>query len=162
MLDVWFARYQTLSDTWSLKLAGASQTASGPLFLSQQFYLGGAAFGRGYGSAEISGDNGLSGSLELRFDQKPNVRYLSGYQLYAFVDAGAVWNDGFRINDGLALVSAGGGVRFFLSDDLRADIGVAVPLNYRAPDNERRNARLLFSLSKTLKLCPERSQAHCL
>jgi len=31
---------------------------------------GGAAFGRGHGSAEIGGDNGIAGSLELRFDQK--------------------------------------------------------------------------------------------
>jgi hemolysin activation/secretion protein len=38
------------------------------LFTSQQFDLGGAAFGRGYGSAELSGDNGVAGSLERRFD----------------------------------------------------------------------------------------------
>jgi len=162
VLDVWFTRYQTLSDTWSFKLAAASQTASGPLFTSQQFYLGGASFGRGYGSAEISGDNGLAGSFELRFDQTLNFRYLTGYQLYGFVDAGAVWNDGFRLSDGLALTSAGGGVRVFLRDDLRADIGVAFPLSYRAPDNERRSARLLFSLSNALRLCPERSPARCL
>jgi hemolysin activation/secretion protein len=162
VLDFWFTRYQTLSDTWSVKLSAASQIASGPLFTSQQFYLGGAAFGRGYGSAEISGDNGLAGSFELRFDQKLNFRYLTGYQLYGFVDAGAAWNDGFSLSDGLALTSAGGGVRFFMWDDLRADIGVAFPLSYRAPDNERRSARLLFSLSNALKLCPERSQARCL
>ena len=77
--------------------AAASQTASRPLFISQQFYLGGLAFGRGYGAAEISGDNGLAGSLELRFDQKLNFRYWTGYQLYAFGDAGAVWNDGYRL-----------------------------------------------------------------
>ena len=47
------------------------------------------AFGRGYGSAEISGDNGIAGSLELRFDQKLNYRYWSGYQLYSFVDCGS-------------------------------------------------------------------------
>jgi hemolysin activation/secretion protein len=162
VLDLWFTRYQTLSNAWSVKLAAASQIASGPLFTSQQFYLGGAAFGRGYGSAEISGDNGLAGSFELRFDQKLNFRYLTGYQLYGFVDAGAAWNDGFSLNDGLALTSAGGGVRLFMWDDLRADIGVAFPLSYRAPDNERRSARLLFSLSNALKLCPERSQARCL
>jgi hemolysin activation/secretion protein len=161
-LDFWFTRYQTLSDAWSFKLAAASQTASGPLFTSQQFYLGGAAFGRGYGSAAVSGDNGLAGSFELRFDQKLNFSYLTGYQLYSFFDAGAAWNDGFRIRDGLALTSTGAGVRFFLRDDLRADIGVAFPLSYRAPDNERRSARLLFSLSNALKLCPERSQARCL
>ena len=69
-LNFWFTRYQTITDAWSLKIAAAGQTASGPLFLSQQFYLGGLAFGRGYGAAEISGDNGMAGSLELRFDQK--------------------------------------------------------------------------------------------
>jgi hemolysin activation/secretion protein len=156
VLDFWFTRYQTLTDAWSVKLSMASQTASGPLFTSQQFYLGGAAFGRGYGAAEISGDNGLAGSVELRFDQSLNWRYLSGYQLYSFFDAGAVWNDGYGIGDGLALTSAGGGVRFFIWDGLQADVGVAFPLSYRAPDNSTRSARLLFSLSNALKLCPER------
>ncbi len=162
VLNFWFTRYQTLSDAWSIKLATASQLASGPLFSSQQFYLGGLAFGRGYGSAEISGDNGIAGSFELRFDQKLNLRYLSGYQLYGFVDAGAVWNDPFNLGDGLSLTSAGGGVRFFLWNDLRADIGVAFPLSYRAPDNERRTARFLFSLSSALKLCPDRGRSSCL
>lgn len=162
VLNVWFTRYQTLNDAWSLKLSAASQTASRPLFTSQQFYLGGAAFGRGYGAAEISGDNGLAGSLELRFDQKLNFRYWSGYQLYAFGDAGAVWNDGYRLGDGLALTSAGAGVRLFLGNDLQADFGVAVPLSYRAPDNERRSPRFLFTLSSALRLCPERGKAGCL
>lgn len=161
VLDVWFTRYQTLSDAWSLKLSAAGQTASGPLFTSQQFYLGGAAFGRGYGSAETSGDNGIAGSLELRFDQRPNLSYLSGYQLYGFVDAGVAWNDGYGLNDGISLTSAGGGVRFFLWDDLRADVAVAFPLSYRAPDNERRSARLLFSFSNALKLCQERRESRC-
>jgi len=162
VLDVYFTRYQTLSDNWSAKFAMASQTASGPLFTSQQFYLGGAAFGRGYGAAEISGDNGLAGSFELRFDQRPNFRYLAGYQLYGFVDAGAVWNDGYHIGDGLALTSAGAGIRFFFWDDFQADLGVAFPLSYRAPDNTTRSARFLFSVSNALKLCPERGTGHCL
>jgi hemolysin activation/secretion protein len=162
VMDAWFARYQKLSDAWSVKIAAAGQIASGPLFLSQQFYLGGAAFGRGYGSAEISGDNGIAGSFELRFDQKLNFKYLSGYQLYSFVDAGAAWNDGFSYSDGLALTSAGAGVRFFLGGDLQADIAVAFPLSYRAPDNSSRSARLLFSLSNAFRYCPERGQTRCL
>lgn len=68
---------------------------------SQQFYLGGLAFGRGYGSAEISGDNGVAGTVELRFDQKSSYQDLNGYQLYGFVDAGLAWNDGYRPSDGL-------------------------------------------------------------
>ncbi len=162
VLNLWFTRYQTLNDAWSLKLSAASQTASRPLFTSQQFYLGGAAFGRGYGAAEISGDNGLAGSLELRFDQKLNFRYWSGYQLYAFGDAGAVWNDGYRLSDGLALTSAGAGVRFFLPEDFQADLGVAVPLSYRAPDKQRRSPRFLFTLSSAFRLCPERGRGGCL
>ncbi|MBV9461243.1 MAG: ShlB/FhaC/HecB family hemolysin secretion/activation protein [Bradyrhizobium sp.] len=162
VLDFYFTRYQTLFDNWSAKFAMASQTASGPLYTSQQFYLGGAAFGRGYGAAEISGDNGLAGSFELRFDQRPNFRYLTGYQLYGFVDAGAVWNDGYRIGDGLALTSAGGGIRFFFWDDFQADLGVAFPLSYRAPDNTTRTARFLFSVSNALKLCPTRGTGSCL
>jgi hemolysin activation/secretion protein len=161
-LNFWFTRYQTLTDAWSLKLAAAGQTASGPLFISQQFYLGGIAFGRGYGSAEISGDNGLAGSAELRFDQKTNLQYLSGYQLYAFVDSGVAWNDGYRLSDGLSLTSAGGGVRFFLADGLQADIGAAAPLTYRAPDKPTRGARVLFSLTSALKLCPARATTRCL
>ncbi|WP_244608014.1 ShlB/FhaC/HecB family hemolysin secretion/activation protein [Bradyrhizobium vignae] len=162
VLNFWFTRYQTLNDAWSLKLSAASQTASRPLVTSQQFYLGGAAFGRGYGAAEISGDNGLAGSAELRFDQKLNFRYWAGYQLYVFGDAGAVWNDGYRLSDGLSLTSAGAGVRFFLPYDLQADLGVAVPLSYRAPDNERRSPRFLFTLSSAFRLCPDRSKAGCL
>ena len=161
-LSFWFTRYQTLSDAWSLKLASAGQTASGPLFTSQQFYLGGLAFGRGYGSAEISGDNGIAGSVELRFDQKTSYQYLSGYQLYGFVDTGLAWNDGYRPSDGLSLTSAGGGVRFFLTEGLQADIGAAAPLSYRAPDNPGRGARVLFSLTGALKLCPARPQTRCL
>ncbi|WP_375305003.1 POTRA domain-containing protein [Bradyrhizobium sp. A11] len=162
VLNLWFTRYQTLNDAWSLKLAAASQTASRPLFTSQQFYLGGAAFGRGYGAAEISGDNGLAGSLELRFDQKLDFRYWTGYQLYAFGDAGAVWNDGYRLSEGLSLTSAGAGVRLFLPNDFQADLGVAVPLSYRAPDNERRSPRFLFTLSSAFRLCPERGRSGCL
>jgi hemolysin activation/secretion protein len=162
VMNFWFTRYQALSDAWSVKMSAAGQIASGPLFTSQQFYLGGAAFGRGYGSAEISGDNGIAGSLELRFDQKLNFRFLTGYQLYSFIDAGAAWNDGFGYADGLSLTSAGAGVRLFLGGDLRADLAVAFPLSYRAPDNSSRSARLLFSLSSAFRLCPERAQARCL
>ena len=162
VLNFWFTRYQTLSDAWSVKLATAGQTASGPLFTSQQFYLGGLAFGRGYGSAEISGDNGIAGTAELRFDQKTSYQYLNGYQLYGFIDAGLAWNDGYRPSDGLSLTSAGAGIRLFLTEGLQADIEVAAPLSYRALNNPGRGPVVLFSLSSALKLCPSRPQTRCL
>ncbi|CAL79216.1 Putative secreted protein related to heme utilisation [Bradyrhizobium sp. ORS 278] len=162
VVNGWFARYQTLTESWSLKLAAAGQLASGPLYNSQQFYLGGLSYGRGYGSAEISGDNGIAGTFEVRFDQKPDTAYLKSYQLYSFFDAGLAWNFGFRPSDGVALTSAGAGVRFTFPNDWRADLGVAVPLGYRAPDNSTRSARLLLSLSSVLKMCPQRGQGSCL
>jgi hemolysin activation/secretion protein len=152
VLNFAYTRYQQLAGAWSAKLSMASQTASGPLFTSQQFYLGGAAFGRGYGTAEISGDNGVAGSFELRFDQQANLSCLSRLQFYAFTDSGVVWNDGYHPWDGLSLISVGGGVRFFFREDLQADIAVAFPLSYRAPDNAERSARVLFSVSNALKL----------
>jgi hypothetical protein len=49
-----------------------------------------------------------------------------------------------------------------LPDDFQADLGVAVPLSYRAPDNERRSPRFLFTLSSAFRLCPERGRGGCL
>jgi hemolysin activation/secretion protein len=160
-VNAWFTRYQTLTDAWSLKISGAGQVASGPLYLSQQFYLGGAAFGRGYGAAEISGDNGMAGTLEVRFDQKLNSKFLTGYQIYSFVDSGVAWNAGYRYTDGISLVSIGGGVRFFLPSNTQADLSLAAPLSYRAPDNPSRDLRVLLSLSSALELCPTRASTRC-
>jgi len=61
----------------------------------------------------------------------------------------------------VTLTSAGAGVRLFLSNDLLADIGLAFPLSYRAPDNEMRTARVLVSLSSALKMCPQRGSPGC-
>lgn len=152
-VNLWFARYQTLTDAWSLKISGAGQLASNELLTSQQFYLGGASFGRGYGNAEISGDNAMAAALELRFDGALKMPFLRGYQLYAFLETGTAWNVGYRYTDGLSLTSAGGGVRLFFNDDLRADIGVGVPLSYNSPDNPSRSPRLLVSLSNAFRLC---------
>lgn len=161
LFNLWFTRNQSLADSWSLKFSTAAQAATVPLLTSQQFYLGGAAFGRGYSSAQISGDNALAASLELRFDRNLSFAFLDSLQLYGFIDSGAVWNVGYRLSEGASLTSAGGGVRFFFDGDLRADLGVAMPLTYRAFDNPDRNPRLLFSLSNALKLCPTQAQMRC-
>lgn len=154
ILDAWYTRYQTVTDALSIKLALGGQLASGPLLNWQQFYLGGASFGRGYSNGEISGDNGIGGSFELRFDGTTKSALLKSYQLYGFADGGAVWNSGYTIRDGLQLASAGGGIRLNLPGTLRADLGFAVPLAYRSPDNEARSVRFQMSVSNSFKFCP--------
>jgi hemolysin activation/secretion protein len=159
--NFWFTRLQTINDAWSVKLAAAGQFASAPMLSSQQFYLGGAAFGRGYGSAEISGDNGIAGSAEIRFDQAVNYSYLTRYQLYGFVDTGAVWNRGYGSAQGQSITSAGAGVRLYLHDQLEAGLALSKPLTYASPDNPGRDIRVLFSLTSTFKVCPGQARLTC-
>jgi len=157
VIDLSFTRYQRLSDIWSLKISASGQWASAPLLTSQQFYLGDAAYGPGY----YSGDNGFAGMLELRFDQALPGKLLKGYQLYGFVDGGAVWNSDSP-GDVLSLSSAGAGVRFFLADQFQAGLAVAVPFHPGTTVNGVRDTRVLFSLSKAFKVCPDRPQLSCI
>jgi hemolysin activation/secretion protein len=157
LIDASFARLQTLSDVWSVKLAATGQWASGPLLLSQQFYLGDAAYGPGY----YTGDNGIFGLAELRYDQALPYRTVKGYQVYAFVDRGTVWSYDSN-GDALSLSSIGGGVRFFLLDQMQAGLGLALPLHLGTTTDNVRDVRVLFSLTNSLKLCPERPRLSCL
>jgi hemolysin activation/secretion protein len=154
-------RIQQLNETWSLRLATAGQLASTALLASQEFNLGGQLFGRGYDTADISGDNGIAGSLELRFDHKLNNEILKGVQLYSFIDGGAARDFRGGPDSVASLASAGGGVRFLFAGDMHADIGAAVPLTYRSPANHDRSTRVFFLLSKAFKLCPDQIQMRC-
>ena len=85
-----------------------------------------------------------------------NFGYLTGYQLYSFVDAGAAWNDGFSYNDGLALTSAGAGMRFFLAGDLQADIGGGLPAELpRARQFEPQRTPAVLLVQRLQALSPE-------
>jgi hemolysin activation/secretion protein len=157
LINFAFARLQQLSDVWSMKVSATGQWASGPLLISQQFYLGDAAYGPGF----YSGDSGIAVYGELRFDHAVSNNILKGYQLYGFFDKGAVWS--FN-NDGqvLSIASAGAGIRFFLADDWQAGLGFAVPVHPGTTANDVHATRFLFTLAKSLKLCPQQPQMRCL
>lgn len=160
VLELGVTRLQTITEAWSVRLAGAAQWASAPLYASQQFYVGGASFGRGYDAALIGGDNGMGGSAELRVDHKLAPPFLKNVQLYVFADGGRVWN----LHSDLGaqwLVSAGGGLRLTFQDDWQAGLAVAFPVDGDLFNRPSMGPRLLFSLSKSLRLCPERAQAWC-
>lgn len=147
-----FSRYQALNDTWSIRLAGAGQFAAEPLMYSQQFYIGGAAFGRGYDAGLISGDDGVAGTAELRFDRNFNFKWAKSYELYAFVDSGAAWDYHDDIGT-LYLVSAGVGARLFITGNLQAGAAVAFPVDYHIGIGEHQGPRFLFSLTDTFREC---------
>jgi hemolysin activation/secretion protein len=163
VVDLAFSRYQRVTDEWSFKFSGAGQWSSSPLLNSQQFYLGGLSFGRGYGAGEVSGDNALAGSIEARFDQQVQTELLKGYQLYTFVDSGRVWNVGDSYSNGITLTSVGAGIRFYFPGEFQAGIAIAAPLTYRSPNNDGRDLQVLVSFSSALKVfCNKNNQWACL
>ena len=157
-LNAALTRYQKLTEAWSLNVSAIAQAASTALLASEEFYLGGLMFGRGYNSGELSGDSGLAASAELRFDQETKLGLLKGYQLYGFLDGGRVWDLG---SGGTSLSSTGGGIRLFFPEQLQAGIEVAVPLTYRSSTNPDRDPRTFFFVAKSFKFCPEKAWARC-
>lgn len=154
------ARIQKLNEFFSLKLAATGQLSSSTLLTSQKFYIGGPAFGRGYYSGDLSGDNGIAGSAELRFEYRFNDEIFKGYQLYGFYDRGMVW-DRLGDADRFSMSSAGGGVRLYFAGQLYADLAIAAPLDLRTLNNPGLSPRFLFSVSKSFELCPEITQMRC-
>lgn len=93
------------------------QWAANPLLSSEQFTFGGSQLGRGYDIAELLGDEGMAGSLELRYDQAVGRFKIQSLQFYTFYDAGMVWN--FKYIGGTPRkqsgTSTGVGVRFYMT-----------------------------------------------
>jgi hemolysin activation/secretion protein len=145
-------RLQNLGGAWSALLSTSGQVASSPLLQSEQFYIGGPLLGRAYSPGALSGDSGVAGLLEIRFDQRVEIGPLLGYQLYAFIDGGAVWTRGYPDHE--ALSSFGVGVRFAVQDEYRLSFEVAIPVQHYSPTALDGGPRFFFSLSTSFRGCP--------
>jgi hemolysin activation/secretion protein len=114
------SRTQTLFYPWpgaSVALMGlvAGQWSNSILPPSEQFYLGGAQFTRGYYSGQVAGDKALASTVELQLNTAIDLSRVGlptelNSQFYAFYDWGEVWQNQ---SNTLAprISSAGGGVR---------------------------------------------------
>jgi len=83
-----------LPGKWQIQLRGAAQGTGDALVPGEQFGLGGANAVRGYQEREVTGDQAVLGSGELR---TPDLAELTGgalahLQFLGFGDAGRVWN----------------------------------------------------------------------
>jgi len=112
--------------------AQAQWSFDSPLVAFEQLGLGGARFGRGYDPAEISGDNGIAGLIELRYaldvgrGRVTFDRTLT-LQPYVFYDAGIVTNVRSEF-PARSLASTGVGLRLWLGEAFAASIELAKPL----------------------------------
>lgn len=141
------SREQGLTEEIGVQVAFAGQKSLDRLLTSEQFGYGGSRFGRAYDFAEISGDDGLAGGMELRYGRDVERTWLAGYQLFAASDVGLVWNDvpgETIVRDSLA--SVGVGLRLTLPRTILATVEVATGLA-AFDDTDGGGTRISFSLS---------------
>ncbi|MHA1601082.1 MAG: ShlB/FhaC/HecB family hemolysin secretion/activation protein, partial [Alphaproteobacteria bacterium] len=117
------------------------------LLSAEEFALGGSEFGRAYDFSELTGDDGLAASIELRYGKTVNADLLKAFQFYGFYDFGAVWNDDAPGNGRDTLASAGGGVRLTLPRSVFTTLEVAKPLTRAVSTTSDQDWRIFFSLS---------------
>lgn len=126
-LDINASRLQELGHDFSLFAATSGQWSSAALIASQEFGYGGPQFGRAYDLSELSGDDGIAFSVELRYDHA--LFKTSTIQPYLFYDVGKVWSRTEDVGPESA-ASAGGGFRTRISEWLHTDVYIAEPLTH--------------------------------
>lgn len=145
-LDASYAR--PLVDKLSVFVGASGQYALDSLLASEEYALGGSAYGRAYDAAEITGDHGAAGSIEIIYQCLTGVSYFSRFDCYAFYDGGAVWNK-TAVTGELSretLVSTGVGNRFALGNGVSGSVEVAVPLTRKVASEVDDDVRGFFSL----------------
>lgn len=145
-------RIQNIKGNLSLYWLLEGQLSAEALLIAEQFAFGGNIIGRGYDPAELLGDEGLAGSVELRYNWAPQKRFFQSIQFYIFYDAGMI-NDFIQINNlprHISATSTGFGGRFNLTTWLSGNVFWAQPLtkivNAEALANRGKEPRVFFSL----------------
>ena len=145
VLHGWFDWTGSVAERVSVRLSGLGQMSTKPLLISEDVGLGGNRFLRGYNYSERSGDQGVIGSGELRYDLLRPAGLVRRAQLYAFADGGVVGNlEGGRGSGSLA--SGGGGIRTAVTRALDLDLQLAFPMTGARYDTDDMSPRFTFQL----------------
>lgn len=146
-------RLQQIWGALSTFVYTTGQYSWSPLLATEQFAYGGSQLGRGYDPAEIIGDRGWAGSVELRYDLAHTVLALpASFEPYLFYDAGIIWNmkdvPGTKLKQ--SATSYGFGVRFSFSRYFSGNLMFAQPLTKQVAAEtfvgQGRKPRTFFSL----------------
>jgi hemolysin activation/secretion protein len=125
--------YQPI-DQLNLIFKAIGQYASGSLYASEQISFGGVQYGRGFETAEITGDSGIGFSFQpeytIPFDWSDSG-FGKGWSVtpYVFTDYAKAYN---TLSSGLSnaeLVSAGGGFRLGVSNLVTLTLEADKPIN---------------------------------
>jgi hemolysin activation/secretion protein len=85
--------YRRFATDWSLRFDALGQYTGYVLPDGERFKIGGDRLGRGFEVAEIAGDRGLGGKIELRRDLFNTEGLLGRVSAYGFYDVGAAWKN---------------------------------------------------------------------
>jgi hemolysin activation/secretion protein len=121
-----------------------AQLTPDSLLTLEQFSIGGVDTVRGYRQNELVADNGILGSVEVRFPLTSDSRVL---QLSPFFDIGTVWSNRGPDPDPTTIASLGLGLRWLINPDfsLRLDYGIPlIAVNNR--DDSLQEDGLYFSV----------------
>lgn len=146
--NIWADWTRALGGGFSVRTAFDAQIASQALLVSEEMGLGGTSFVRGYDWSERSGDQGIAGMIELRYDIDRPLKLAKSVQLYAFVDGGHVGNLAGGTGGG-SLASAGGGVRTSITRKLNFSIEAAVPLSGARYDTQDETPRVHAAIGQS-------------
>jgi hemolysin activation/secretion protein len=143
-----------LFDAFSFAATAQGQYAFNPLIEGEQILFGGTNIGRGYEPGAITGDRGLGGSAELRYDTRMFADYyVEDLQPYIYLDGARTWNIPRPQEAGLfkqSIASTGAGLRFFFPQSIYADVEVARTLSpVPGSDHDRRETKLLTDIGIT-------------
>lgn len=141
------SRQQMLPKTFSLFLLMSGQYSFQRLLAISQFGYGGPELGRGYDPAELLGDYGLAGTVELRYDvERTCLWQIPKAQWYAFYDAGIVWHtDPFIARQ--SATSTGLGIRMEVFEWGRAHFFTAKPLTRKVLALNNKHWRVFFAFT---------------
>jgi len=144
-----------LPENFSFAITGTGQYAANPLITGEQMLFGGTQIGRGYDPGAITGDSGIGGDFELRYDTRYSDWDIRGIEPYAFFDAAKVWNRarppaaGIPLGD-FDIASTGIGVRFWLPYNIYVDFEGARTLDaVPGSDNGKRATKFLTDIAIT-------------
>lgn len=137
-----------LQDAFSLAISAQGQHSFDTLITGEQFAFGGSQIGRGYDPGAITGDSGLGGSIELRYDRLFTMSVVQALQPYTFFDVAQVWNVQSVASPGQSISSVGGGVRFWLAYNVSGDVELAQTLTAVPGSDQGKHAtKLLLNIA---------------
>ena len=145
------SRLERLTNDFSLMVAAKGQMSSSALLSAEEFGIGGATgFGRGYDTSELVGEDGIAGSVEVRWASPYHTTWLDSYSVYTFYDIGKVWNDDATVagQSEQSLASTGVGVRANINTATRAGFMVALPLTRDVAEQGDSDPRVYVNLSR--------------